>query len=83
MSYDMNDEERKLIEGVQNDLGTAKKRLRKLMKIQQDAERGAATQAVYASFVAVSSAHVVCSDRMLDCFPNDGPKIVLRGGGGR
>lgn len=83
MTYDVSKDEAALFESAKKHMTALKGNIKDLYEIQMKAGRGDAAHAAFACLTAINVAHVECGDRLMECFPDAGNDIVLRGGGGR
>lgn len=97
VSKKMDADEQALIESAQADLAKAKAAMKSaihsvdgIKKMMEKRGLGcealdayAARTALKRALVGIEQAHVEASDRMMKCYPDEGPGIVLLGGGGR
>jgi hypothetical protein len=73
--------ERDLIDAIQADKAAMREKLKRLLAINKDAGRGAATNAVYLTMAELDVWHGKATERLFTHYPQHAGEVVILGGG--
>jgi hypothetical protein len=73
--------ERELIDAIQADKAAMREKLKRLLAINKDADRAAATNAVFLTMAELDVWHGKATDRLLINYPEFAAEVITRGPG--